>query len=272
VEIPRGTHTFGPENGTLWVKTGRGGAAAMAGHDLLIQVTGWEATLEVPADPSACRLTVDVDPTSLRVRDGAGGMQPLVDEDKESIRQTIDDEVLQGMGIEFRSSGVEVYDGRIAVEGDLTLVGNVHPLAFELIVAEDLKLAGSFGLRQTEWGLEPYSALFGALKVADEVEVSVDAVWPGGEGAALDDLPEWSAPELEWTFTPVVDPGISSFVWAVVFFLYLWLGMVVVGVSSATAFVVALVTGCFLFLLIRTRGVGYEDGPDDRVRDADPGG
>jgi polyisoprenoid-binding protein YceI len=233
----------------------------MAGHDLLIQVTGWQATLEVGAAPTESTLAIDVDPTSLRVRDGAGGMQPLVDEDKESIRETIDDEVLKRMPIEFRSTAVEVSDGRIGVRGELTLVGGVHSLEFDLAVDDDLRLAGSFVLRQSDWGMEPYSALFGALKVADEVEVTVDAVWPGGYGTDLDDLPEWSAPELEWRFTPIVDPGISSFVWAVIFFLYLWLGMVVVGVSSATALILALLAGCLIFLYVRTRGVGHEEDP-----------
>lgn len=269
MEIPRGTHTFGPENGTLWVKTGRVGAVAMAGHDLLIRVTGWRATLEVGTDPAASSLAIDVDPTSLRVQDGAGGMQPLAEEDMESIRQTIEDEVLKGVPIEFRSSELELAEGRIGVRGDLTLVGNAHPLAFDLSVDDELRLASRFVLRQSDWGMEPYSALFGALKVADEVEITVDAVWPGGEGAGFDDMPEWSAPEFEWQFAPIVDPGISSFVWAVVFFFYLWLGMVVLGVSAATALVVALVTGCLLFLYIRTRGVGREEDPGSRPDDSD---
>jgi hypothetical protein len=29
-------------------------------------------------------------------------------------------------------------------------------------------------VRQSDWGMKPYSALFGTLKVADEVEVSVE--------------------------------------------------------------------------------------------------
>jgi hypothetical protein len=30
-------------------------------------------------------------------------------------------------------------------------------------------------IKQTDWGMKPYSTLFGALKVVDEVEVSLDA-------------------------------------------------------------------------------------------------
>jgi hypothetical protein len=29
-------------------------------------------------------------------------------------------------------------------------------------------------VKQSEWGIKPYTALFGALKVADEVEVTID--------------------------------------------------------------------------------------------------
>ena len=47
------------------------------------------------------------DPTSLRVLEGTGGMQALDDGDKDNIRQTIDDEVLNRQPIEFRSTAVE---------------------------------------------------------------------------------------------------------------------------------------------------------------------
>ena len=40
---------------------------------------------------------------------------------------------------------------------------------------------------------------------------------------------------------PSIDHGVQSFLWAVVFFLFLWFGMLAVGVSGATAFVLALV-------------------------------
>ena len=80
-----GTHKFGPENSTLSIRTGRVGAAAKAGHDLLIHVTAWEATLEVGEDPSETSIVLQADGSSLRVQDGSGGMQPLGDADKASI-------------------------------------------------------------------------------------------------------------------------------------------------------------------------------------------
>jgi polyisoprenoid-binding protein YceI len=170
-----GTHELGPENGTLSVRTGRSGAAAKAGHDLVIDVSTWHATLEAGDDPGSMSIAFDADPTSLRVREGTGGIQALGDDDKVSIQQTIDEDVLKGQAIEFHSTAVRpIADGsRLNVEGELTLVGNARPISFELTVGDDGKLSGSAVIKQTDWGIKPYSALFGALKVADEVEVIV---------------------------------------------------------------------------------------------------
>ena len=118
--IPAGTHTFGPENGTLSVRTGRIGAAAAAGHDLLIHVAAWRATLRVGDDPAETSLVLDADATSLRVQEGTGGMQPLEEDDKGNIQQTIDEEVLKRGAIAFRSTAVDsVADGtRLRVRGE----------------------------------------------------------------------------------------------------------------------------------------------------------
>ena len=59
---------------------------------------------------------------------------------------------------------------------------------------------------------------------------------------------------------PSVDRGVQSFIWAVVFFLFLYLGMVAIAISKGTAFVLALVVGFLVFLLVRTRG---DDDPRD---------
>jgi purine-cytosine permease-like protein len=60
---------------------------------------------------------------------------------------------------------------------------------------------------------------------------------------------------------PSVDRGVQSFIWAVVFFLFLYFGMVAIEVSKGTAFVISLVVGFGVFLLVRTRG---GDDPLDR--------
>lgn len=162
---------LGPDNGTLSVRTGRRGAVAKAGHDLVIEVERWEGSL------SADEVTLTADSRSLRVRSGSGGLSPLGDEEKAAIAQTIDDEVLEGGTIAYRSSAVTARDGGYDVEGELDLLGVTHPLAFSLDRDGD-HLTGSAQVKQSDWRIKPYSALFGTLKVADVVEVSIDATLP----------------------------------------------------------------------------------------------
>jgi hypothetical protein len=166
------SHQFGPDNATLTVRTSRTGAAAKAGHDLLIEVTSWSATFDPGADPA---IALSADPRSLRVREGSGGMQALDDDDRAGIEQTIDDEVLRGTPIEFRSTSVKPgAGGGVRVQGELELAGQRRPLSFELAAGEDGRLTGTAVVTQSEWGMKPYSALFGTLKVADDVEVAID--------------------------------------------------------------------------------------------------
>ena len=79
MSLQPGTRTFGPDDSTLAVRTGRSGAAAKAGHDLLIHITAWQATLEVGEDPAQTSIVLNADGGSLRVREGTGGMQALSD-------------------------------------------------------------------------------------------------------------------------------------------------------------------------------------------------
>jgi polyisoprenoid-binding protein YceI len=177
--LQAGNYVLGPANGTLSVRTKRTGAAAKAGHNLLFHVTSWEARLTVGPDAAGTSLELDVDATSLRVIEGTGGMQALGDDDKANIQETVDDEVLKRQAITFRSTGVQAAaDGGLSVEGDLTLLGTSRPLAFDVTAGDGGTLAALAVVKQTDWGLKPYSALFGALKVVDEVEVEIEVHLP----------------------------------------------------------------------------------------------
>jgi polyisoprenoid-binding protein YceI len=170
--IEPGTYRFGPDTATLTVNTRRGGAAAKAGHDLELRVTAWQATLEIGDAPSA---ELSADATSLRVQKGTGGMQALGDEDKANIHQTIDDEVLKRGNVTFRSTRVEpASGGRLSIEGDLALAGSTQPITFDLEAGDDRAVRATAVITQTRWDMKPYSALFGALKVLDDVEVVLE--------------------------------------------------------------------------------------------------
>jgi len=172
----QGTHRLGPDNARLSVRTGRSGAAARAGHDLLIEVTSWEATLELGGGSAPSSVSLRADSSSMAVLEGTGGMTELGADDKASIVKTIDEEILRGAAIEFHSTEVLAGEpGQIGVSGELTIAGASAPISFEVALDAGGGLRASAVLRQSDWGIKPYSTLFGALKVADEVEVSLDA-------------------------------------------------------------------------------------------------
>jgi polyisoprenoid-binding protein YceI len=178
--IQAGSYTLGPEQATLTVRTGKGGAAAKAGHNLVIEVAAWRAVLEIADDPAQSSLTLSAEARSLTVIDGTGGIQSLGNDDKAGITKTIDEDVLKGGSIEFRSSSVTPgpSGGPIAISGELDLLGNRAPLTFELQADDDGHIAGTATLKQTDHGIKPYSALFGTLKVLDELVIAVEGSLP----------------------------------------------------------------------------------------------
>ena len=148
----------GPADATLTVKTYREGVAAMAGHDLVIEVTSWSARV---GDDGAVELSAD--PRSLEVREGLHGAKPLSDRDRREIRKNIEQKVLGTQPIEFRGAA----DGG----GELTMAGVTRPVSVERTPD-----GGRATLTQSEWGIKPYRGLMGALKVRDEVEVIVSGL------------------------------------------------------------------------------------------------
>ena len=60
---------------------------------------------------------------------------------------------------------------------------------------------------------------------------------------------------------PSIDRGVQSFLWAFVFFLVLYFGMLAIAVQKSTALVLSLVAGFLVFLFVRTRG---DTDPRDR--------
>ena len=105
-------------------------------------------------------------------------MQALGDDDMANIKQTIDNDVLGGGTIEFHSTAVTATDGGLHVDGELDLLGATRPVAFELTIDDEGRLTGEAVIKQTDFGMKPYSTLFGTLKVADEVRVSIEGHLP----------------------------------------------------------------------------------------------
>ena len=178
-----GIYELGPTDGQVLVRTGREGLAARAGHDLAIEITRWSVRATVPGAGSggvaAATLTAELDLTSLAVRQGTGGAKPLTDRDRRDIQNTARKILGQAAEASFASSRVipsPADSGAPAgvIEGALTLRGTSRPLRLQVTSPGPGHFRGSATVRQTDFGITPYSGFLGALKLRDEVTVEFD--------------------------------------------------------------------------------------------------
>ena len=176
-----GRYRAGPENGKLQVRTYREGMAQKVGHDLVIDVGDWHATIQASEDGNISSIELDADSRSLQVQEALGGVKPLTEEDRVEIRRNTDETVLRGQPIAFRSTAVQSGDGNLMVSGELSLAGTCRCMSFELEIHDDRRVTGTLPVIQSEWGIKPYRGLMGALRVSDMVEVVVDAQLPLGQ-------------------------------------------------------------------------------------------
>jgi polyisoprenoid-binding protein YceI len=155
--------------------------AGSLGHDLTIEVASWSAEVEVGDDPAAAQVSAQVDLGSLTVLEGHGGAMPLRAGDRAEIEVNAGKSLDVGRFPEgvFRSVTITGPPSQMVVMGTLTLHGRSAPQQLELEETATDRYRGHGTVVQSQFGIKPYSAMFGALKVRDdvafEVEVTLDA-------------------------------------------------------------------------------------------------
>lgn len=171
-------HELGPADGCLRVRTHREGLAQKVGHDLTLEATDWHGTVATSEDGSPVTVTLKADPGSLRVTEAEGGVKPLTESDRETIHDNIVRRVLGSEAIAFVSRSVAGPAEVLSVTGDLTIAGVTRPATLTVATSGSGRLSGALVIRQSDWGITPYRALMGALKVRDAVEIVFDVVLP----------------------------------------------------------------------------------------------
>jgi polyisoprenoid-binding protein YceI len=175
VDDMTGSFRLGPGSGRVVIKTGRAGLVARAGHDLTIEVTHWSATVTVPGDGvAAAEVAAELDLGSLAVLEGTGGAKPLSDKDRRDILNTAGKILGRGTA-RFSSSRIIPAASGGAIEGTLTFNGSTSPARLQVVSRGPGQYRGTATVRQTDYGITPYSGFFGALKLKDEVTVEVEA-------------------------------------------------------------------------------------------------
>lgn len=173
---PGHRHGIGPSNGKLILQTSRQGLAAQAGHDLTIEVSRWSGEVVVGEDRAASSVEVTVDLGSLTVLKGTGGVKSLSERDKREIAQTAGKQLRTDRHptAAFTSTAVRPNEQGGVLEGTLTLVGIDRQVQLDVVDLGDGRFRATGKVVQSEFGIKPYTAFFGALKLADPVEVDVE--------------------------------------------------------------------------------------------------
>jgi polyisoprenoid-binding protein YceI len=173
-----GRHAFGPEQGRITVRTSRDGLAAQAGHDLTIEAVRWSGEVVVTADGLPASLDVVIDLGALVVRGGTGGIKPLTDRDRREIAATARKVLAVDRHPEatFHASTFGPAEDSVSstIDGALTLAGLSRPLQLHVRQSGSERFLATTTVRQTDFGIKPYSGFLGALKVADAVDVEVE--------------------------------------------------------------------------------------------------
>jgi polyisoprenoid-binding protein YceI len=169
-------------DGQLLVHTGVTGRAAKMGHRLTIAMNTWLARVRWSAgEPVEAELTVDVD--SIQVLRGEGGVTGLSGPEKTLARSN----ALKVLDADrfpqicFQASDIDKADDGYRLTGTLEIHGVANACEVDLGVAElgyAWRLSCQAHVRQSEFGIKPYSMLMGAMKVVDTVTVSFTAEHP----------------------------------------------------------------------------------------------
>jgi len=184
--IHSGRHQLDQGSGRITLRTFRDGLAAQAGHDLTIEVARWSGEIVLADDLIPQSLDVTADLGSLVVKDGTGGLKPLTDRDKREIAVTARKVLSTDRFPEVKfsatafqpgpdtSDGAGLPDRAGTISGTLSLAGQSGPLQLQVRPDGGGRYQATATVRQTAFGIKPYSGFLGALKVRDAVDVEVD--------------------------------------------------------------------------------------------------
>ena len=152
---------------------------AKLAHDLILAPSQWSGTLNVDADnPAASSATLSIDARSIEILEAVGGMKSLSDKDRRDIGKNIDDKVLETgkhPTLTFESTSVSGSAPNFNAAGNMTIKGTTRPVNVNLAV-NGSQVTAKTSVSQKDFGIKPFSAMMGAIKLRDDVdfELTVD--------------------------------------------------------------------------------------------------
>lgn len=172
--------TLDESNGELTIRTGVAGRAARMGHRLTIAMRRWRAEVAwAGTEPVTAHLTVEVD--SFEVMHGEGGVKGLSAPEKALVKSNALRSLDAGRhrDIRFEADAIHKSGDGYRLAGRLRIRGKSRDQVIRLRtedLGESWRMSAEATVRQSDYGVKPYSLLLGSVQVADEVTVSFTAV------------------------------------------------------------------------------------------------
>ena len=188
-------YTLDPSASSVRLYVFRGGKAARAGHNHVLGVDRFEGYVQLDPDrPQQSRFDLRVPVEALRIDDPAwreqtGGSfaSARSESDIEGTRRNLlGPKVLDAVRfpyVEMRSQAVAGDWPLLIVDVAVTIRGVTHVQPVMVRAQrtdEGIRARGEFTLRQTDFGMEPFSVLGGLMAVQDEIGVTFDLAGRAG--------------------------------------------------------------------------------------------
>ena len=180
MSLKAGSYCLDTNSGNLYLYTFKEGLLSKLAHDLLIGVTDFKVNLEVPeAGFASGSLELEIQANSLKVicalKDGKR-TGALKGKDIADIVRDIGIKVLhpdEYPTATFRSKSIQEKEGGSKINGDLSLHGVTNSIDFDLDTNGG-NLKGMITLLQKDYGIKPFKAMMGTLKIKNEINISFD--------------------------------------------------------------------------------------------------
>jgi polyisoprenoid-binding protein YceI len=180
MSLKAGSYCLDTNSGDLNVYTFKEGLLSKLAHDLLIDVTDFKVNLEVPeAGFASGSLELEIQANSLKVicalKDGER-TDALKEKDITDIERDMGVKVLHPdkyPTANFRSKAIQEKEGGYHINGDLSLHGVTKSIDFG-IDTNGGNLKGMITLLQKDYGIKPFKAMMGTLKIKNAINIGFD--------------------------------------------------------------------------------------------------
>ena len=179
---------FSEKSSSLFIKVfkDQDGYGSFLAHNHAIQAVGWSSDFQY--EDGFCELSIvvpveklNVDPPDLRKTLGSDFEGAISQGDQETIKKNMlasnQLNAAKYSKIEFKSQNCELSGDKSNIKGEFTLRGVTNLIEIPVQFADNdgvVSLKGNFSIKSTDYGFEPYSAMFGQIANKAEMVIEFD--------------------------------------------------------------------------------------------------